>query len=238
MKTLVETARRDMCFMRLSIHTSLHQTALGISDGFESGRGWHMEDMVRRDEDMRFMLCINYTRPATTKVLQHPWTIPLPTLCLHCDGSPVISETLGKTISRLPPPWDEFDDEYTDYSEMWRCTLCPTEFSVHANPIDSVSERATLRANYEIVVTRFIDLGTFGSPHCRDWRALTTHAKAGIAERKAYDIGQMDAINLRVIDVGHEAGSHSLEDDPQPLIPTQDFLQIEAAVLEALNKDS
>lgn len=168
--------------------------------------GWKHEFKFHIDDDVdHWLVEVIYTRDLTMPLLQDPSSIDLPFLCLHHgNNSTDLFKEVKKVVDSHDRPWhvelsrSGWEDQYE--GDVSRCAYCPTEFAVYKyylgtdhdaseTLIRSALEVAALRrATHQIMISRTIDLGSFYTPHSREWKALTTPYKGHHIERNPFRI--------------------------------------------------
>jgi hypothetical protein len=163
---------------------------------FDQSRGWAYEVKIGRErERSHHIMCVGYSRPVTTKVLQTPRLLRMPYICPHAHASPQVVNEVASLIEELPRPWNSEDDDLLSPDRegtLYECAWCPTAVMVETSPIGDRQSVADQRAERTLRISRYVDLSVLGSPHEREWLALTTAAKEGVLETLDWSMSRDD----------------------------------------------
>jgi len=147
-------------------------------------QGWRTTVIEAGVVEGRLLLLVTYRRPITTALQQmfrevsegrSPLSMPT---CQHLANPGPLAFQVQTAIRKTPLPWQP-KKSYKFKVPAFRCPYCPSEYRVLTQRYEDEQVVAREGCRFELVFYRCIDVGTALSPHCSQWRALTTKRLLG-----------------------------------------------------------
>lgn len=165
-------------------------------------QGWRTTVIEAGVVGGHLLLLVTYRRLITAalqqmfrEVSEDRSPLSMPT-CQHLENPEPPALQVQTAITKTPLPWQPKKSSKFK-SPAFRCPYCPSEYRILTQKHEDEQFVAKEGCRFELVFYRCIDVGKAASPHCPQWRALTSKRPPGTDAALPFNVEGRGSISSR-----------------------------------------